>query len=130
MTTRAYPDNATALNNSAFVFAEEFDDPSKALPLADRANAIRPDDALILDTLGWIFYRLERLEEAENALRRSIDQRPSAENLYHLASVLFKQGRLRLAETYLNRAMELKPDPKARDEMERLEDDIRRERNR
>ena len=98
--------------------------------MAEHANEMRPDDTLILDTLGWIHYRLEQFEEAENALRRSIDQRESADNLYHLASVLFKQDRLRVAETYLNRAMELKPDPELRDEIERLEDDITKARNR
>ncbi len=124
------PENATALNNAAFVYAEKFGEHSKALAMAERADEIRPDDSLILDTLGWIQYRLEQFEQAESALRRSIDQRESAENLYHLACVLFKQDRLRPAETYLNRAMELKPDPKTQDEMERLQDDITTARNR
>ncbi len=124
------PNNALALNNAAFVYAERLGETSKALGLAERANEISPDDPGILDTLGWIQYRLEQFTEAENALRRSVGQRESAENLYHLASVLFKQDRLRAAETYLKRAIELRPDPETQAEMERLQDDITRARNR
>ena len=124
------PKHAIALNNAAFVYAERLGETGKALGLAERASEVRPNDPGILDTLGWIQYHLEQFEEAENALRRSVAQRESAESLYHLASVLFKQDRLRVAETYLNRAVDLRPDPETRAEMERLQDDITRARNR
>ncbi len=124
------PNDALALNNAAFVYADRLGDPNKALGLAEHASELRPDDPLILDTLGWVRYHLQRFEEAEDALRRSVSLRESAENIYHLASVLFKQGRLDAAQTYVNRAIELRPDPQTRAEMERLEDDIRRAQNR
>ncbi len=124
------PSNALALNNAAFVYADRLGDPSKALGLAEHASELRPDDPLILDTLGWVRYHLQRYDEAEDALRRSVSLRESAESMYHLASVLFKQGRLDAAQTYVNRAIELRPDPQTQAEMERLEDDIRRAQNR
>ena len=124
------PDNAGALNNAAFVYAEQLGDPSKALGLANRASELRPDDPSILDTLGWVRYHLQQFDEAEDALRRSLTRRESAETMYHLASVLFKQDRLDTAQTYVNRAIELRPDPQTRAEIERLEDDIRRAQNR
>ena len=124
------PNNALALNNAAFVYAERLGDPSKALGLARRASELRPDDPSILDTLGWVLYHLQRFEEAEDALRRSVGLRESADSVFHLASVLFKQGRLDAARTYVNRAIELRPDPQTRADMERLEDDIRRAQNR
>lgn len=124
------PNNATALNNAAFLYGELLGDPSKALVLAERANEIRPDSPELLDTLGWIQYQLQQFEEAENALRRSLEHRESAVSFFHLASVLFKQDRLRAAETYLKRAMELRPDPETRAEMERLQVDITRAQNR
>ncbi len=124
------PNNTLALNNAAFVYAERLGDPSKALDLAKHASELRPDDPFILDTLGWVQYHLQRFDEAEDPLRRSLSLLESAESMYHLASVLFKQGRLDAAQTYVNRAIELRPDPQTRAEMERLEDDIRRAQNR
>ena len=124
------PNDAVALNNAAFLYAERLGDPSKALGLAKRASELRPDDPSILDTLGWAGYHLQRFDEAEDALRRSLGLRESAVSMYHLASVLFQQGRLDAAQTYVNRAIELRPDPQTRAEMERLEDDIRRAKNR
>ena len=124
------PNNILALNNAAFMYVEHLGDPSKALGLAKHASALRPDDPSVLDTLGWVRYHLQQFDEAEDALRRSLSLRDSAVSMYHLASVLFKQGRLDTAQTYVNRAIELRPDPQTRAEMERLEDDIRRARNR
>ncbi|MCH8315300.1 MAG: tetratricopeptide repeat protein [Planctomycetes bacterium] len=124
------PNNALALNNAAFLYTERLGDPSKALGLAKRASELKPDDPSILDTLGWAQYHLQRFDEAEDALRRSLSLRDSAVSMYHLASVLFKQGRLDAAQTYVNRAIELRPDPQTRAEIERLEDDIRRAQNR
>jgi tetratricopeptide (TPR) repeat protein len=123
------PNNVLALNNAAFLYAERLGDPSKALGLAKHANELRPDDPLILDTLGWVRYHLQRFDEAEDVLRRSVSLLESAESMYHLASVLFKQGHLDAAQTYVNRAIELRPDPQTRAEMERLEDDIRKAKN-
>ncbi len=124
------PDNSLALNNAAFVYAGRLGDPNKALGLAKHASELRPDDPSILDTLGWVLYHLQRFEEAEDALRRSVGLRESADSVFHLASVLFKQGRLDAARTYVNRAIELRPDPQTRADIERLEDDIRRAQNR
>lgn len=123
------PNNTVALNNAAFVYAERLGDPSTALGLVKHAAELRPDDPSILDTLGWVQYHLQRFDEAEDPLRRSVSLLESAESMYHLASVLFKQGRLDVAQTYVNRAIELRPDPQTQAEIERLEDDIRRAQN-
>jgi tetratricopeptide (TPR) repeat protein len=128
------PDNVLALNNAAFIYAERLDDLAKALPYAERAVAVRPNEATILDTLGWIYYRLGRHEEAEEYLRRAVKISPTANNHFHLATVLFethkdleseRAARQRgTAQTYLQRAAELQPSAELQMEIDRLAEEI------
>jgi tetratricopeptide (TPR) repeat protein len=123
------PDHTAAMNNAAFLYAEHLEAPARALPLAERAAALLPGDANVLDTLGWTYYRLGRLEQAQARLRESVSARTSPDNLYHLAKVLVDSGELDGAEVYLRRAAELKPDRILQDRIGRLSDEIRRMRS-
>jgi tetratricopeptide (TPR) repeat protein len=53
---------------------------------------LAPDDPFILDSLGWVKYRLAKPEEAEQALRRAYNLRPDVEIAVHLGEVLWSQG--------------------------------------
>ena len=118
-------DDAGALNNLAYLTTEIHDDPQKALPYAQRAVELRPDDAAILDTLGWVHFKLGNLSEADQYLRRSIERLPLADNHVHLAAVLVATGYLDRARTYLRRATELNPGPSAQTEIDRLTEELR-----
>ncbi|MCH6551393.1 MAG: tetratricopeptide repeat protein [Planctomycetes bacterium] len=118
-------DDAGALNNLAYLTTEIRDDPQKALPYAQRAVELKPDDAAILDTLGWVHFKLGNLSEAQEYLRRSIERLPLADNHVHLAAVLAATGYLDRARTYLRRATELNPGPSAQTEIDRLAEELR-----
>jgi len=55
------PENATAMNNLAFLLAEGGTDLDDALKLATRAVALSPDSGPMIDTAGWV-----RLKRGEN----------------------------------------------------------------
>ncbi len=54
---------------------------------------LSPDDAHILDSMGWVLYRRGELEQARQYLQRAYDLRPEAEIAAHLGEVLWKMGR-------------------------------------
>ena len=118
-------DDAAALNNLAYLTTEIRDDPQKALPYAQRAVELKPDDAAILDTLGWVHFKLGNLPEAQEYLRRSIERLSLADNHVHLAAVLAATGSLDRARTYLRRATELNPGPSTQTEIDRLAEELR-----
>lgn len=119
------PDRPAALNNLAYLKAKIQNKPQEALPLAQRAVEITPNDPNALDTLGWIYMQTGDLANAEVALRRSVDLEKSATNHKNLAEVLIKKGDDSGAQTYLRRAAELRPDPETNAEINRLMDDIK-----
>jgi tetratricopeptide (TPR) repeat protein len=50
------PDDSAALNNLAYLLAEDLGRPGEALPLADRAFRLARDSAPIIDTLAWVHH--------------------------------------------------------------------------
>jgi Flp pilus assembly protein TadD len=77
----------------------------------ERALAIDPDDAVVLNNLGNSLRDLERLEPAASAYRRAIARAPNyAEPLNGLGSVLVAQGRPAEALPLFERALALAPD--------------------
>ncbi len=103
------PDNITALNNLAYVYAENLDDPSRALPFARRAARIEPENPSILDTYAWTLARTGRYEEAlapmEQAVRLAAES--SAGLLeYHLGYIHEQLGHLRSAQRTYQSALQ------------------------
>ena len=64
----------------------------EALQLIEKALQLAPDDPFILDSMGWVQYRLGKLQEAEEYLRRAYALQPDAEIGVHLGEVLWVKG--------------------------------------
>jgi len=78
----------------------------KALAMPSNAHA----DA-VYTNMGWAYYNLDRLEEAESALRQALRLEPTlGPAYYHLGLVLLKAGRGEEAKAAFRRALELAPD--------------------
>ena len=58
-----------------------------------RADALAPDDAYILDSMGWVEFRMGHLDKAEEILRRAHTAKPDPEIAAHLGEVLWTRGR-------------------------------------
>lgn len=113
-------ENPQTLNNLAFLFADCLSDPARGIPYIERAVRIAPGVAEYLDTYGFVLWKAGRLADAEEALLRSLRARPTAAANYHLAEVLAARGNAATARTALQRALQLGPDDKTREAIERL----------
>jgi tetratricopeptide (TPR) repeat protein len=72
----------------------------EALALITKAHELAPEDPFIMDSLGWVHFRMGRLKEAEELLRRAFDLRPDAEIAVHLGEVLWVKGQKEDAQKY------------------------------
>jgi tetratricopeptide (TPR) repeat protein len=78
----------------------------EALGLIERAVALDPENSAYLDSLGWALFRLERLELAEQNLRKAVAKGSrNAVVLAHLGDVLERRGNVREALDYWQRAL-------------------------
>ncbi len=118
------PDFIPAVNNLAFLLAEKGGtekEMDEALSLALRAAGRFPDEAQIVDTLGWVYYRRGEIENAyaqfESLLEKGVDD-PIFN--YHLGMVLHKQGRKTQARERLQKALERPTTYVDRREVERI----------
>ncbi|MEM9881961.1 MAG: tetratricopeptide repeat protein [Planctomycetota bacterium] len=101
------PDRLEYLNNLAFVLASELDDPEAALPMARRAAEQAPNNAEIVDTLGWTLYQVGQVEEARATLQRSVELRALPANTLHLGRLFVETGNDASARRVLERALAL-----------------------
>ena len=92
------PTNQNAYNALGYSFAERNIRLQEADVLVQKAAALAPDDPYIMDSLGWVQFRLGKLKEAEDLLRRAYAARPDAEIAVHLGEVLWVKGQKADAE--------------------------------
>ncbi|MFK8397817.1 tetratricopeptide repeat protein [Pseudomonas sp. BGr12] len=115
------PDNAMALNALGYTLADRTTRYSEARDLIQKAHSLNPDDPAILDSLGWVNYRLGNLSEAETYLRKALERFPDHEVAAHLGEVLWAQGKQSEARKVWAAALQSQPDSAVlRDTMLRL----------
>ncbi len=83
------PNSQHAYNALGYSYAERNIHLDEALTLIEKALQLAPDDPFILDSFGWVKFRLSKPEEAEQALRRAYQLRPDPEIAIHLGEVLW-----------------------------------------
>ncbi|MCY4610750.1 MAG: tetratricopeptide repeat protein [Gammaproteobacteria bacterium] len=104
------PENPQALNALGYTWADHNLNLDLALEYIERAHAQIPDDAAIIDSLGWAHYRLGNLEKAEALLRQAFSLQPEGEIVSHLVEVLWVQGRREEAREIYREAVDRLPD--------------------
>lgn len=87
------PDDANALNALGYTLADRTDRLDEAKKYLDRALELKPEDPAILDSYGWLQYRLGNHEMAAEYLRRAYDMINDPEIGAHLGEVLWESGR-------------------------------------
>lgn len=87
------PDNAAALNALGYTLADLTDRYGEAEQLIFQAYELQPDESSIIDSMGWISYRLGRLKQAEMYLKKAWQADKGAEIAAHLGEVLWVSGR-------------------------------------
>ena len=104
------PDYAAAYNALGYSLADRNIKLDLAKELIDKALALTPDDHFMIDSLGWVYYRLGKLDLAVEQLRRAYNVQPDPEIAAHLGEVLWQQGKQEEAKKIWQGALKNNPD--------------------
>lgn len=104
------PDHADALNALGYLLADSNRNLEEAYALIHRALALRPTDPSIIDSMGWVLFRLGRLEESLLRLKDAFQRFPNDEIAAHLGEVLWTLGKPDEADKIWQQGLKLNPD--------------------
>ena len=108
------PEQPYVMNYLAYSWVEQQTNLTKAQAMLRRAVEQRPEDGFIVDSLGWVYYRLGVYEKAVEYLERAVALRPSDPVINdHLGDAYWKVGRRREARFQWHRALDLDPTAEA-----------------
>jgi tetratricopeptide (TPR) repeat protein len=106
------PDQPLVLNYLAYSWVDQGIHLDEALPMLRKAVALRPTDGYIVDSLGWVDYRLGHYDDAVKELERAVDLKPADPVINdHLGDAYWRVGRKLEAHFQWNHARDLSPDP-------------------
>ncbi len=115
------PDNAHALNALGYHYADNNKNLPEAEALLVKANSLLPEDPAILDSLGWLRFRLNEYDVALALLREAYALFPDAEIASHLGEVLWVSGDEAAARKVWEEALRQNPeDTKLQNVMQRF----------
>jgi len=103
------PDNAQAYNALGYSLVDRNERLDEAEKLIEKAVSLAPNDAFIMDSLGWAKYRLGNQAEAASILKKAYDLQPNAEIGAHLGEVQWKSGQQDQARNTWRQAQKLEP---------------------
>ncbi|MCO7628177.1 tetratricopeptide repeat protein [Pseudomonas fluorescens] len=104
------PDNAMALNALGYTLSDRTTRYAEAKALIEQAHQINPEDPAVLDSLGWVNYRMGNLDDAEKYLRQALERFPDHEVAAHLGEVLWVKGNQREAKQVWGKYLKDQPD--------------------
>ncbi|WP_424985879.1 tetratricopeptide repeat protein [Microbulbifer sp. S227A] len=100
------PDQPQVLNYLGYSLVERKSNLDEALGMIERAVEARPDSGYIVDSLGWVLFRLGRYEEAVGHMETAVELMPVDPVVNdHLGDVYWAVGRYREAEFQWKRAI-------------------------
>ncbi len=104
------PDNATALNGLGYTLADRTTRHQEALGYIQRALQLRPQDPAVMDSMGWVLYRLGRHQEALRYLKAALELADDAEIAAHLGELLWVTGDQKGALEVWEQGLKVNPD--------------------
>ena len=104
------PDNVEALNALGYTLLNKPERYSEAEKYLQHALRLEPDEAVIVDSYGWLQFKLGNTEKALDYLQRAYDKQQENEIAAHLAEVLWVLGRKDEAKKIFNKAIKDAPD--------------------
>jgi len=102
-------DNATALNALGYTLADRTERYDEAHNYIKRAYELSPGDFYILDSMGWVLYRMGQLDEAVDFLQKALELRNDPEIAAHLGEVLWVMGNKQAAKEIWETALKDTP---------------------
>lgn len=107
------PEHVDALNALGYTFADHNMRLKEALSLIERALQLRPNEPAILDSMGWVHYRMGDFDQAEGFLRKALKAQYDGEIAAHLGEVLWKKKQHKAAREVFDEALNRDPDDPA-----------------
>jgi tetratricopeptide (TPR) repeat protein len=104
------PDHAHAHNALGYSLADRNQRLDEAFRLIEVALKLSPEDPYIMDSMGWVFFRMGKPEQALDYLRRAYKLKRDAEIAAHLGEVLWSQGEQDAAVAVWEEALKASPD--------------------
>ena len=86
------PESAHAYNALGYTLADRNQRLPEALELIKKAIALMPDDPQIIDSLGWVYYRMGDMPNALKYLREAYEAKPDVEVAAHFGEALWTSG--------------------------------------
>jgi tetratricopeptide (TPR) repeat protein len=107
---RLEPNNPSPFNTLGYFLADRTTRYNEAKELIDRAMELSPNDPAIIDSLGWVQFKLGMYEESKINLERAFELFPDHEVAAHLGEVLWVMGNREAAREIWEVALEDRPD--------------------
>ena len=104
------PDNVRALNAFGYTLADRTDRHQEALQYISKAYAKEPDDPAIIDSMGWVHFRMGDLDKAREYLQKAWDLSSDSEIGAHFGEVLWMRGEHAAAKEVWNTSRKATPD--------------------
>ncbi len=108
------PEQPFILNYLGYSWVDRGINLHRAKSMIDRAVQLRPNNAYIVDSLGWVLYQLGNYVEAARLLERAVILRPEDPTINeHLGDAYWRVGRILEARFQWHRALSLDPEKNA-----------------
>jgi tetratricopeptide (TPR) repeat protein len=104
------PEDAGLLNALGYLLTDSLDRHAEAHGYLERALAIEPDNAAIIDSMGWVLYHLGEYDAALEHLQRAFELFPDPEVAAHIVAVQYALGNEAAAAEVLTRELAQHPD--------------------
>lgn len=105
------PDQPYVLNYLGYSWADQGIHLDKAAELIEKAVRLKPDDGAIVDSLGWIYFRMGQYDKAVVTLEKAIELAPTEPELNdHLGDAYWRVGRKNEAKFQWKRAVSFTSD--------------------
>ncbi len=114
----AVPEHADSNNAVAYHYAEAGEKLTEALEFIQKALSKDPENAAYLDTLGWVYYKMQRYKRAAEVLAKAAEKMSDAIILDHLGDALLRTGDIDGALEAWKKSLENKPKESDRDATE------------
>lgn len=105
-----YPDDVSALNALGYTLVDRTDRYQEAQVYLEKALEIQPDEAVIIDSYGWLMFKLGDYEKALEYLQKAYSKQQENEIAAHLAEVLWVLGRQNEARKLFEQAIKNSPE--------------------
>ncbi len=104
------PEDAGLLNALGYLLTDSLDRHEEAYEYLDKALTLEPDNAAIIDSMGWVLFHLGDYDAALEHLLRAFELFPDPEVAAHIVDVYWAMGREAEAREVLERELALHPD--------------------